>query len=289
MRFIIIGGSSSLGSGFISFLRKKKIDYLGTFKSKKIKSLIKFDLTRDEINKKIKDLKKSDKIIIFSSISQPDRVTKKKKLAYRVNVEGTKKLIKDVSKIGCKVIFISTSEVFDGKKGSYKEDARANPLTTYGKHKELIEKYLKKKIIKNFTIIRLFWTIKMDINSRDVISLTYNSILKRNSVMAYDNYLNITDLKNVCDGIVKISKLNLKIVHLVNNEIISRYDLAKLIKKFSKKREKMSFTKIQFKKIKFLEKRGRMNFMNSKFHKNLNLKYNSIIQVVRKKVKVLDQ
>ena len=129
----------------------------------------------------------------------------------------------------------------------------------------------------------------MDINSRDVISLTYNSILKRNSVMAYDNYLNITDLKNVCDGIVKISKLNLKIVHLVNNEIISRYDLAKLIKKFSKKREKMSFTKIQFKKIKFLEKRGRMNFMNSKFHKNLNLKYNSIIQVVRKKVKVLDQ
>tara|TARA_B100002003_G_C14103949_1_gene530966 strand:- start:551 stop:1426 length:876 start_codon:yes stop_codon:yes gene_type:complete len=290
MRYIIIGGSSSIGFSLISFFKKKKIKFIGTYNSNKSPGLIKFNIIKDNLKNIIRDINRQDTIIIFSAIVSPLEVIKKKIKSNNINIIGTKRIINQAANIGCKIIFISSAEVFDGKRGNYKENSKTNPLTTYGKHKKKIENYLINKIKKNFSIVRLCWTISMSKFSKDAISLTYNTILKKNARMAYDNFFNITHANNVSEGIFKISKKNIKIIHLVSKQIISRYNLAKLIKRISKKGKKMKFEKIKFKEFVYLEPRARLNFLNTKFKNNyLNIKYVSLKKIVYDKIKILDK
>jgi dTDP-4-dehydrorhamnose reductase len=290
MKYIVIGATSSIGKVFKELLEKKKIKSVGTYSSNNNRKFIKFDITKDQIIKKINSIKKKDIVLIFSAITNHYKIIKHKILAEKINVKYTKKLIKDLSTIGCKIIFISSVEVFDGKKGNYLENHKKNPLSTYGKHKSKIENFLIRKIKKNFTIIRLSWTVdSSNENSRDIIYMTYHSILKKNSRMAFDNYFNITDVTDVCEHIIKASKKKIKILHLVSKEIISRYDLARLIKKISKKGKKMHFKKIKFKDFPYSEPRARLNYLKSKYTNIFpNKKYKPITDIVLEKVKVMD-
>jgi len=289
MRYIIIGASSSIGSEMFLFLRKKKIKVLGTYFKKKQPHLVKFDIRKDDLKKIFFEINNNDVVIIFSAITNPLKVLKKKKNSKKINIFGTKRLINDLSKIGCKIIFISSVEVFDGKKGAYIESSKTKPLSLYGKHKNMIEKFLINKIKKNYTIIRLCWTVCMKKKSRDVISLTYNTIKKKNAKMSYDNYFNISHSEDICKGIFKISKTNVDLVHLASKEKISRFDLAMMIKKNSKNQKEMFFEKIKFKDFPYHEKRARLNFLSSKVNqKKLGIKYRSIKKTVLQKLKILD-
>jgi len=289
MRYIIIGASSSIGSEMFSFLRKKKIKVLGTYFKKKQPLLVKFDIRKDDITKFFFEINNNDVVIIFSAVTNPLEVLNKKENSKKINVFSTKRLIKDLSKTGCKIIFISSVEVFDGKKGGYIESSKTKPLSLYGKYKNMIEKFLINKIKKNYTIIRLCWTIRMKKKSRDVISLTYDTIKKKNARMSYDNYFNISHSEDVCKGIFKISKTNVDLVHLTSKEKISRFDLAMMIKKYSKNGKKMIFEKIKFKDFRYHEKRARLNFLSSKINqKKLAIKYRSIKKTVVQKLKILD-
>ena len=289
MKYIIIGASSSIGGEMYSFLQKKKIKVLGTYFKKKKPQLIKFDIRKDNMKNSFFKINSNDVFIIFSAITNPQEVLNKKQNSKKINIFGTKRLINYLNKIGCKIIFISSVEVFDGKKGAYTESSKTKPLSLYGKHKDMIEKFLISKIKKNYTIIRLCWTICMKKESRDIISLTYNTIKKKNAKMSYDNYFNISHSEDVCKGIFKISKTNINLAHLTTKEKISRFNLAMLIKKYSKNKKKMFFEKIKFKEFPYYEKRARLNFLSSKINqKNLGIKYRSIKKTVLQKLKILD-
>jgi dTDP-4-dehydrorhamnose reductase len=78
-------------------------------------------------------------------------------------------------------------------------------------------------------------------------------------------------------------------VHLTTKEKISRFNLAMLIKKYSKNKKKMFFEKIKFKEFPYHEKRARLNFLSSKINqKNLGIRYRSIKKTVLQKLKILD-
>jgi dTDP-4-dehydrorhamnose reductase len=289
MRYIIIGASSSIGREMFSFLQKKKIKVLGTYFKKKQSQLVKFDIRKDDIKKLFFEINNNDIVIIFSAITNPLEVLNKKKNSKKINIFGTKRLINALSKIGCKIVYISSVEVFDGKRGAYLESSKTKPLSLYGKHKNMIEKFLINKIKKNYLIIRLCWTICMKKKSRDIISLTYDTINKKNAKMSYDNYFNISHSEDVCNGIFKISKTNFNLVHLASKEKISRFDLALMIKKYSINGKEMFFEKIKFKDFKYHEKRARLNFLSSRINqKNLGIKYRSIKKTVLQKLKILD-
>lgn len=289
MKYIIIGASSSIGSEMYSFLKKKKNKVFGTYFKKKKPKLIKFDIRNDDIKNLFFEINSNDIVIIFSAVTNPLEVLNKKQNSRKINIIGTKRLIKYLSKIGCKIIFISSVEVFDGKKGAYTERSKSKPLSLYGKHKLEIEKFLINIIKKKYTIIRLCWTICMKKNSRDIISLTYNSIRKKEAKMSYDNYFNVSHCEDVCKGIFKVSKMNINLIHLASKEIISRFDLATMIKKNSKNGKKMFFERIKFKEFPYSEKRARLNFLASKIdQKKIGIKYRSIKKTVLQKIKLLD-
>ena len=75
------------------------------------------------------------------------------KTAWAINAGGVRYLIDEMSKIGARLIQISTDYVFDGTEGPYTEDAEVNPINYYGQSKLDAEKIIRDSEIPA-TIIR---------------------------------------------------------------------------------------------------------------------------------------
>jgi len=292
MRVFVIGASGLIGSTLIQKLKKKKIKVIGTYSSRKIKGLVKFDLLKDKAKDIFSDLSASDVIILLSAHSNQHWIYKNKEETKKLNILSTKNLIKDLYKIGCKLYFMSSTEVFNGKNGNYYENSRPDPLSLYGKTKFFIEKYIKQKL-KNYCIIRTGCVVGRKNLNRCVISMTYKSLLKKGAKMAYDNIFSITDIDDLCGtlvSLIKVGKLQkIKIAHICSPQKIVRSALADFIIKFSKKRSKMKYANVKFNEIRYSEPRGKINNLLT-LHKELkNRKYKNFKEIIRKKVAILDQ
>lgn len=84
----------------------------------------------------------------------------------KVNVDGTKNLVKAAGKIDAKIIYISTDYVFDGKNPEpYAVDAEPNPQSVYGQTKYEGELAVR-KYPKHF-IVRTAWVF--GVNGRNFV------------------------------------------------------------------------------------------------------------------------
>ncbi len=82
--------------------------------------------------------------------AQPDK-------AYLVNAVGTYHMALTAHKTGAKLIYVSTSDVFDGSATEpYKEDDAPNPQSVYGRSKYLGELAVK-GVLDNYLIVRISW------------------------------------------------------------------------------------------------------------------------------------
>lgn len=77
--------------------------------------------------------------------------------AYHVNTVGTYYMALAARAVGAKLVFLSTSGVFDGtKKGPYTEDDIPNPINVYGHSKYLAEAAIA-TLLDNYLIVRTSW------------------------------------------------------------------------------------------------------------------------------------
>ena len=285
----MIGGSGLIGSNLNSFLLKKQFKVIATYAKNSLSGMVKFDFTKDELKNTFKDLSKDDIFIILSAYSNPSWIAENKEKAYDLNVNHTINLINEISKIGSKIYFMSSVEIFDGTSQINFETTKPNPLNFYGKTKLQVELYLKENI-KNYHIIRTGWNVGINLKSRCVVSLTYNSLLKDGAKMAKDNSFTITHVEDLSEAISKIIFSNeKKILHLCSSEIITRTKLADQIIKISKNADKMSYREATFSDIHYNEPRSKLNNLNSEYKEiNNNLFFRSAEQTIKEKVNFLD-
>lgn len=289
MRIILIGASGLIGNYFFHFLKKRKINVVGTYFKNKKKDLIRFNLNKDKITNRIKNLNEDDVVFIFSAFSNPGWISKNKIKAKLTNITSTKKLIKELKYKNCKVIFMSSVEVFDGKKGKFFENDLPNPLNFYGKTKLVIETFIKNNL-SNYKIFRTSWNSDLVGGYRCVVELTYKTITQKNALMASDNLLSITYVKDLCEKMFKCIFLDENIIHIANSERITRYNLARKIQSISTNTKNMNFKKCYFKQIKYSEPRGLKNILGSKVLKKYNLdRFTKIDKIVSRKVSFLDK
>jgi dTDP-4-dehydrorhamnose reductase len=78
-------------------------------------------------------------------------------LAYRVNALGTRNVALGCQRSGAALLYISTNEVFDGRKTEpYLEWEPANPLNVYGRSKQAGEWYVQ-SLLQRYYIVRIAW------------------------------------------------------------------------------------------------------------------------------------
>lgn len=285
MKVYIIGASGLIGKNLYLTLTKK-YKTIGTYNSNQTnKKFVKFNMKKDKISKISKEINENDIFIILSAYSNPGWISQNKREANDLNVLTTKKLIDQIIKLKCKIIFMSSVEVFDGKKKYFLETDKPNPLNFYGKAKYNIEKYIQKKT-KNYLILRTSWNSDKVLHGRCVIELTYNSIKKDNAKMAKDNLFSITNVKDTCSIIEKHLMSKSKILHIANKEKISRSILAKRIKKYSN--NKLNFKIVKYLKIDYLEPRSKINLLKSNDEIIKKFNFKKIDSLIERKTKLLD-
>jgi dTDP-4-dehydrorhamnose reductase len=154
-KILIIGGSSLLSLNIVFFLKKKFSLYLACNSQKpKIPSVESFFINFnkiEEIKKKI-NIINPDIIFLSAALTNIEYCEKHKKKAYKVNYLLNKQIVDLVKKKPIKIIFISSDQVYSGKKNFSVEKDRRFSLNYYAKLKILSENYILKNFKKSLII-----------------------------------------------------------------------------------------------------------------------------------------
>jgi dTDP-4-dehydrorhamnose reductase len=162
------------------------------------------------------------KIIIHAgAVTSVSKCESDKELAYNVNVNGTKNVIKaihdnDHHKSGSpreiKLIYISTPCIFDGKTGNYDEDSLPHPENYYG-----LTKYISEELIKTSGLQHLIIRTNFVEKEPWVYDHAFTD--------RYGTYL-------FAEQVAQSMKMHINnsegIVHIVGKDKLSMFELAKI-------------------------------------------------------------
>jgi len=126
MRILITGADGQLGRELRLVLNKHRL-VLGVWPE--------FDLLKDDVERCVREAD-PDVIIHAAAYTNVERAEQEPDMAMAVNAEGTERVARAASKVGARLICLSTDYVFDGRKGTpYQETDKPNPLNAYGRSK----------------------------------------------------------------------------------------------------------------------------------------------------------
>ena len=149
-KIIVTGGDGR----FAQELKKMKTKYKFIFRNKKELNI----LSIKSINNNIKRFKPNI-VLHLASLSRPMSIHEKMiNKSIDLNIIGTANLVKICNNKNIKLIFFSTSYVYPGKKGNYKENDPLLPWNNYGWSKLGAESAVQ--MYKNSLIIRACMTEK---------------------------------------------------------------------------------------------------------------------------------
>ncbi|QDI88772.1 SDR family oxidoreductase [Candidatus Nitrosopumilus sp. SW] len=175
---------------------------------------------------------KPDVIIYASAITNVDLCETDKNLAKAINVTGLKFTIDAAASFHSKIIYISTSAVFDGSKKSYSEAEKTNPISSYGLTKSMGEELVLNSNLP-YLIIRTDQPYSWKKNWHHT-----NSVLRViEHLNSNEEHLEISDWYNtptyVPDFVACTQKLvnddHTGIFHLVGSDFKNRFDFALIV------------------------------------------------------------
>ena len=95
-----------------------------------------------------------DVVVHAAALASPDACEKDPALAHAINVEGTDEVARWAAERGARLIYFSTDQVFDGKKGFYVEQDVPCPVNIYGRTKVEAEERVIRRC-SDWVILRL--------------------------------------------------------------------------------------------------------------------------------------
>jgi dTDP-4-dehydrorhamnose reductase len=270
MKMLITGSNGMLGRVAIEYFSKEYyvfgIDLNGDNKC---------DITDEKELSKVFKKFKPDIVLHCAAIIDVDYCEKHLDPAFSVNVNGTGCLIKYCKKYNSKLIYISTSMVFDGKqKKSYIESNIPFPINIYSvskKYGELVSLSKNDSIIIRTNIIGLngyfYWV--------------YNKILNKEEMGGYSNInfnaIYVNDFVKYIDMLIKAKKRG--IYHITSRDWVSKYQFAKMLEKEMRVKGNVHKTEYLNKEV----KRPLNAVLDcSKFEKEFKLKLPTIKETLKK-------
>ena len=165
-RIVITGGSGRFGT----HLKKVKTKYQVYFPKKKELNILNLKSIKNYIIKK-----KPKYLIHLAGLSRPMKIHEKNiGLSIDLNIIGTANITKMCSVFGVKLVYFSTSYVYPGRKGNYKETDPLLPYNNYSWSKLGGESSVQ--MYKNSLILRASMTEKPFIHKKAFFDFITNFI-----------------------------------------------------------------------------------------------------------------
>jgi len=271
LKVLIIGGSGVVGFNLFKDFLRGKIDVKFTYFEHELlieeKEGYFLDITKKNETIKIINQHNPDIVIHTAGITNVDLCEKNQELADKVNVEGTLNVIEGCKENKSKLIFLSTSAVFNGSKSEYYEEDPTSPISYYGVTKKSAEELVKNSKLP-YLIIRIdhpyYWTEKWQ-HSNSMLRVL-NSLQNNNSFREVTDWYNTpTFIPDIIKAIKKLISFNsCGIYHVVGPDFINRYEWALNVAKiFELNKDKIM--PIVSDVLNLPAKRANVNLNNQKF------------------------
>ncbi len=277
MKILITGVNGQLGSDVYSASKHENYGLDLTIE-KANKNLFNINLAKRDSIIDLFERIKPDWTIHCGAVSNPDTCETNMETAWETNVIGTKNIVDACNRSKSKLIFISTTYVFDGNKGLYKEDDIINPINFYGKTK-LIGEWLT-NTIEHSVIIRT--SALLSNKQRSIFNWIINSLEKGEITAAVDLIESPTLVSELSEAIIKTTEKDLNgIYHMAGSERISRYDLMRKVAKTFNFNENL-VKPIYSKEIGFKSQRPKDTSLDVSKAKKIGIHFSNMDEATRK-------
>lgn len=170
-------------------------------------------------------------LIHTASLSDVERCELEKDLAYRINVLSTEYLSEIAGKRGIRFIYISTDNVFDGKKGWYREEDHPHPINYYGETKLMGEEKVR-SFCRRWLILRLSHLYGKGFGLKKIF---FEEIMERGRrgepVSIYREFRTFLWVED-CAAMIRelVFKRDVEgVLHLAGKDRMSRYEFARRV------------------------------------------------------------
>jgi dTDP-4-dehydrorhamnose reductase len=227
MKIFVTGGSGLMGSKLaeVALARGNQVFSGYAHNEPQCGRAVRFDLMDERGIYDLVDRLRPDVIIHSAALTDVDRCERERELAYKMNVEGTQAIAKAAEKAGAFLVYISSDYVFDGERGSYREDEKTNPVSYYGQSKLLGEEFCRGCIARTCVIYGsrpasgkvnfALWLIESLKSGKQVRVVT-------------DQFITPTLNTNLAKMVLEAADRRLSgVYHLAGATRISRYDFAR--------------------------------------------------------------
>ena len=275
MKVLVFGGSSVIGSRLVSIF--DNADYTYFRNNIKIEGAKGFMIDIRNEKSVIDLIKKLNPDLVIHAAAAPnmDICEIDKKMAYDIHINGAKNIVEGCKAVNAKVVFLSTSAVFDGKKKIYTEEDETCAISYYGITKAEAEKVIIDSSI-GFIIIRIdhpYGWVYFDGQKKNTAVRVLENLEKGMAVEEIiDWYNNPTFVDNLCIVIKKLVGENAHgIYHAVGPDFLSRHDFAMKIAEVFEKDKNLVKKKVSD-KLNLPAKRTNCNLDSKKTEKKTGIK-----------------
>lgn len=150
MKVLVTGATGQLGTDVVKSLTAQNIETYGL-------SHTELDITDKQNVRKVFEEIKPDVVIHCAAYTAVDLAEEQVEVCNRINVEGTRNIVKACLDSNCKLVYVSTDYVFEGNGTKpWETTDRCMPLNVYGNSKLLGEQLVQETLTKYF-IVRTAW------------------------------------------------------------------------------------------------------------------------------------
>ena len=184
VKILVTGSDSRFGKIFKKLNTKHKF----IFRNKKELNI----LSVTSIKKNLKRFK-PNYVLHLAGLSRPMEVHEKNiSKSINLNIVGTANVVNEVSKLGIKIIYLSSSYIYQGTKGNYKETDPVKPWNNYSWSK--LGGECSVQMYKNSLIIRVCMTEKPFIHKKAYANVKVNFMFQEDAAKLV---LKIIDKKGI--------------------------------------------------------------------------------------------
>lgn len=233
MKILVIGGSGVIGSKAVEFLSKNHDVFFTYFKNKPpFANGYLLDIRQREDTVSIIEKLKPEVIIHTTAITNVDFCENNHHVADEINIKGTENVIVGCELTKSKLVYVSTSFVFDGRKKAYYENDEPSPATYYGITKNRSEELIKQSRL-SFLILRTdqpyCWIEKWQ-HTNSVVRVI--ETLKKGNILNeiidwYNSPTYVLDFVNTASKLVEEQKEG--IYHVIGPDYINRFNWALVV------------------------------------------------------------
>lgn len=242
MKILVTGANGQLGRALQKVLINEEIELLLTDTKE-------MDITDANSVKKVFNKFEPEIVINCAAFTNVDKCETEEELAFKINAEGPRNLVKMCLEYDACLVHISTDYVFDGEKSEpYAEEDIPNPQSVYGKSKLLAEQIILENMSKYF-IIRTAWMfgdgenfvrkVVQNAKNKNEVTVVDDQFGSPTSSMELAKVINLLISSNKygiyhasCEGycnwaqfaeqIFEELNLNVKVKHVKSNEYVSK-------------------------------------------------------------------